>query len=88
MEKPVVTHFPCCDLHNWSVAQSKPMWQAPTHSGHHWFAQHGGGRRQEGASELPKGLGPSEPWLWGFKLLGQLALQEKRLSYDWAPPQP
>lgn len=62
------------------------MWQPPVRGGHRWFSQNSGGRRQKGVSELT--VAWSESWLWSFKLLGQLALKEKkRLSYDWAPPQ-
>lgn len=61
-----MTQFPCCGFHNWSVAQSKLTWQPAINSGHHWFAQHGGGRRQKGVSELTEGLVLSESWLGGF----------------------
>lgn len=70
-----------------SVVCSKPAWQLPICSGHCWLSQNSVGRRQKGAGELTAGLVLSESQLRGFKLLGQVAVKEKRLSYAWAPPQ-
>lgn len=82
-----MTQFPSCGLSGWSAAQSKAVWQPPVHSGHHRFAQHGGGRTQKGTSDLAwAGCGQN----WGSGVSSSWPTcpkgEKERPSCDWAPP--
>ena len=57
--------------------QSKAVRPPPIRSGHHGFAQRGGGSRQEGACDLSVGRVWSGWGLWGLGPLGQLTPEEK-----------